>query len=92
MSMDYAMQDPTRKSTIHTQVTKMGETAQRLLKLMEMLAVKLGRVMGPAEGNKQATREGPGPLGSLAVRVSEPVTMLGHVVEHLQSIVARLDT
>jgi hypothetical protein len=48
--------------------------------------------MGPDHGNKQAIREAPGPLGSpLAERVTEHV-LLGHVVENLQSIVARLDT
>jgi hypothetical protein len=93
MSMDYAMQEPTRESTIHHQVTELGETAQRLLKLTKMLAGKLGRVMGPDHGNMQAIREAPRPLGSpLAERGSEHVTMLGHVVENLQSIMARLDT
>ena len=58
-----------------------------------MLAEKLGRVMGPNHRNKQAIREAPGPLGSpLAERVSEHVAMLGHVVENLKSIMARLDT
>jgi hypothetical protein len=93
MSMDYAMQEPTRESTIHHQVTELGETAQRLLKLTKMLAEKRGRVMGPDHGNKQAIREAPGRLGApLAERVSEHVTMPGHVVENLQSIMARLDT
>jgi len=93
MSMDHAMQEPTRESTIHHQVTELGETARRLLKVTKMLAEKLGRVMGPDQGNKQAIREAPGPLGSpLAERVSEQVTMLGHGVENLQSTMARLDT
>ena len=92
MSMDYAMQQPTRDSTIDHNVMELGETAQRLLKLTNMLAEKLGRVMKP-HGNAQAIREAPGPLGSpVAERVSEHATMLGHVVENLQPIMARLDT
>jgi hypothetical protein len=50
MSIDYAMPEPTRESTIHHQVTEPGETAQRLLKLTKMLAEKLKRVMGPDHG------------------------------------------
>jgi hypothetical protein len=38
VSMDCAMQEPTRELTIHHQVTELGETAQRLLKLTKMLA------------------------------------------------------
>ena len=90
--MDYAIQEPTRGSTNHHQVMELVETAQRLLKLTNMLAEKLGRVMKP-HGNAQAIREAPGPLGSpLAERVSEHVAMLGHVVENLRSMMARLDT
>ena len=93
MSMDYAIQEPTRGSTNHHQVMELVETAQRLLKLTNMLAEKLGRVMGPNHRKKQAIREAPGPLGSpLAERVSEHVAMLGHVVENLRSMMARLDT
>jgi hypothetical protein len=41
--MDYAMQEPTRESTIHHEVTELGETAQRLLRLTKMLVEKPGR-------------------------------------------------
>jgi hypothetical protein len=49
--------------------------------------------MGPDHGNKQAIGEAPGPLGSPpAERASKHVTMLGHVLENLQSTMAKLDT